>query len=46
MGNYVFERRTCWWRRCRKDADDDRSQHSIGGDIIPMLVRERGRACL
>jgi glucose-1-phosphate adenylyltransferase len=25
----------------QKDADDERSQHSIGGDIIPMLVRER-----
>jgi glucose-1-phosphate adenylyltransferase len=25
----------------RKDAADEASQHSIGGDIIPMLVRER-----
>jgi len=27
----------------REDADDDGSRHDVGGDIIPMLVRE-GRA--
>ena len=40
MGNYVFERDVLV-EALQKDADDDRSQHSIGGDIIPMLVRER-----
>jgi len=25
----------------KKDAADDGSRHSIGGDIVPMLVRER-----
>ena len=40
MGNYVFDRDVLV-EALQKDADDDRSQHSIGGDIIPMLVRER-----
>jgi glucose-1-phosphate adenylyltransferase len=40
MGNYVFDREVLV-EALRKDADDDASQHSIGGDIIPMLARER-----
>jgi glucose-1-phosphate adenylyltransferase len=40
MGNYVFDRDVLV-EALQKDAGDDRSQHSIGGDIIPMLVRER-----
>jgi glucose-1-phosphate adenylyltransferase len=40
MGNYVFDRDVLV-EALQKDADDERSQHSIGGDIIPMLVRER-----
>ena len=40
MGNYVFDRDVLV-EALQKDAADDRSQHSIGGDIIPMLVRER-----
>ncbi|MGH3183655.1 MAG: glucose-1-phosphate adenylyltransferase, partial [Streptosporangiaceae bacterium] len=40
MGNYVFDRDVLV-EALRRDADDDGSQHSIGGDVIPMLVRER-----
>jgi glucose-1-phosphate adenylyltransferase len=40
MGNYVFDRDVLV-EALRKDAADDDSEHSIGGDIIPMLVRER-----
>ena len=40
MGNYVFDRDVLV-EALQKDADDERSQHSIGGDLIPMLVRER-----
>jgi glucose-1-phosphate adenylyltransferase len=40
MGNYVFDRDVLV-EALQQDAADDRSQHSIGGDIIPMLVRER-----
>ena len=40
MGNYVFDRDVLV-EALQKDAADERSQHSIGGDIIPMLVRER-----
>ncbi len=39
MGNYVFDRDVLV-EALRKDAADDGSGHSIGGDIIPMLVRE------
>ena len=39
MGNYVFDREVLV-EALRKDAADEASQHSIGGDIIPMLARE------
>jgi glucose-1-phosphate adenylyltransferase len=39
MGNYVFDREVLV-EALRADADDDQSGHSIGGDIMPMLVRE------
>jgi glucose-1-phosphate adenylyltransferase len=35
----VFDREVLV-RALRQDAADDRSRHSIGGDIIPMLARE------
>src|SRR5208282_1206727 len=38
MGNYVFDTDVLV-EALRKDADDDSSQHSIGGNIIPMLAR-------
>jgi glucose-1-phosphate adenylyltransferase len=40
MGNYVFDTGVLV-EALGKDAADDASGHSIGGDIIPMLVRER-----
>ncbi|HEX6450843.1 MAG TPA: glucose-1-phosphate adenylyltransferase [Trebonia sp.] len=40
MGIYVFDP-DALIEVLRKDAADDDSQHSIGGDIIPRLVRER-----
>jgi glucose-1-phosphate adenylyltransferase len=40
MGNYVFDTDVLV-DAVKKDAADDSSQHAIGGDIIPMLVRER-----
>ena len=40
MGNYVFDRDVLV-DALRQDAGDDGSRHSIGGDIIPRLVRER-----
>ncbi|MGA3155702.1 MAG: glucose-1-phosphate adenylyltransferase [Streptosporangiaceae bacterium] len=40
MGNYVFDSDVLV-EALRKDAADDGSRHSMGGDIIPMLVRER-----
>jgi glucose-1-phosphate adenylyltransferase len=40
MGNYVFDTGALV-EALGKDAADDASGHSIGGDIIPMLVRER-----
>ncbi len=40
MGNYVFDSDVLV-EALKKDAADDRSGHSMGGDIIPMLVRER-----
>jgi glucose-1-phosphate adenylyltransferase len=39
MGNYVFDS-DLLVEMLRKDAADDSSRHGIGGDIIPMLVRE------
>ena len=40
MGIYVFDPDVLI-EAPRKDAADDGSRHSIGGDIIPRLVRER-----
>jgi glucose-1-phosphate adenylyltransferase len=40
MGNYVFDTGVLV-EALGKDAADDASGHSIGGDMIPMLVRER-----
>jgi glucose-1-phosphate adenylyltransferase len=40
MGIYVFDPNVLI-EALRKDAADDDSQHSIGADIIPRLVRER-----
>jgi glucose-1-phosphate adenylyltransferase len=40
MGNYVFDSDVLV-EVLKKDAADDGSRHSMGGDIIPMLVRER-----
>ena len=39
MGNYVFDADVLV-EALRKDAADDASQHSIGGEIIPMLARQ------
>ena len=39
MGNYVFTSDVLV-EALKKDAADDASRHDIGGDIIPMLVRE------
>ena len=39
MGNYVFDTEVLI-EALQKDADDDASRHSIGGDIIPMLARD------
>jgi glucose-1-phosphate adenylyltransferase len=38
MGNYVFDTDVLV-EALRKDARDDGSRHSLGGDIIPMLAR-------
>jgi glucose-1-phosphate adenylyltransferase len=40
MGVYVFDREVLA-EALKKDAADDGSRRSIGGDIIPRLVRER-----
>ena len=40
MGNYVFDTNVLV-EALAKDAADDSSQHSIGSNIIPGLVRER-----
>jgi glucose-1-phosphate adenylyltransferase len=40
MGIYVFDRDVLV-EALKKDAADEDSRHSMGGDIIPMLVRER-----
>jgi glucose-1-phosphate adenylyltransferase len=39
MGFYAFDRAVLV-EALLKDADDDASRHSMGGDIIPMLVRD------
>jgi glucose-1-phosphate adenylyltransferase len=39
MGNYVFDREVLV-EALRKDAADGDSGHSMGGDVIPRLVRE------
>jgi glucose-1-phosphate adenylyltransferase len=39
MGNYVFDTNVLV-DALRKDADDEDSRHDIGGNIIPMLVRD------
>ena len=39
MGNYLFDRDVLV-ESLKKDAADGGSGHSIGGDIIPMLVRQ------
>ena len=39
MGNYVFDTNVLV-DALRKDAADDDSRHDIGGNIIPMLVRD------
>jgi glucose-1-phosphate adenylyltransferase len=39
MGNYVFDREVLV-EALHADAADSRSGHSIGGDVMPMLVRE------
>ena len=40
MGDYVFDRDVLV-EALRKDAADSGSRHGMGGDIIPMLVRDR-----
>jgi glucose-1-phosphate adenylyltransferase len=40
MGNYVFHTDVLT-EGLHKDAEDESSGHSIGGDVIPRLVRER-----
>jgi glucose-1-phosphate adenylyltransferase len=40
MGNYVFDTDVLV-EALHKDAEDEGSRHSVGGDIIPRLVRER-----
>jgi glucose-1-phosphate adenylyltransferase len=39
MGNYVFDTNVLV-DALRKDADDDSSRHDMGGNIVPMLVRD------
>jgi glucose-1-phosphate adenylyltransferase len=39
MGNYVFDT-SVLVEALRKDAADDDSRHDMGGNIIPMLVRD------
>jgi glucose-1-phosphate adenylyltransferase len=41
MGNYVFSADVLV-DSLREDAADDSSRHDMGGDIVPMLVRQRG----
>ena len=45
MGNYVFDSDVLV-EALKKDAADDGSRHSIGGDIIPMLVRSAPRTSM
>src|SRR5438105_1800000 len=44
MGNYVFSS-DLLVEAVTTDADEARSSHDLGGDIIPMLV-DRGEACV
>src|SRR5206468_4387606 len=44
MGNYIFTTKVLI-DAIRADADDDRSDHDMGGDIIPRLVPD-GRAAV
>jgi glucose-1-phosphate adenylyltransferase len=39
MGNYVFDTDVLV-DALHKDADDDSSRHDMGGNIVPMLVRD------
>jgi glucose-1-phosphate adenylyltransferase len=39
MGNYIFDTNVLV-DALRKDADNDDSRHDMGGNIIPMLVRD------
>src|SRR5437764_5263020 len=39
MGNYIFSTRTLV-EAVSIDAKDDRSQHDVGGNLIPMLVEQ------
>jgi glucose-1-phosphate adenylyltransferase len=39
MGNYIFDTGVLV-DALKKDAADEGSRHSVGGDIIPMLVRD------
>jgi glucose-1-phosphate adenylyltransferase len=39
MGNYVFDTNVLV-DALRKDADDEDSRHDMGGNIVPMLVRD------
>jgi glucose-1-phosphate adenylyltransferase len=39
MGNYVFDTDVLV-EALHKDADDDSSRHDMGGNIVPMLVRD------
>ncbi|MBV9094987.1 MAG: glucose-1-phosphate adenylyltransferase [Streptosporangiaceae bacterium] len=41
MGNYVFDTDVLV-DALRKDAADEESRHDMGGDIVPMLVRNGG----
>jgi glucose-1-phosphate adenylyltransferase len=40
MGNYLFDTNVLV-DALRKDADNATSRHDMGGDIVPMLVRQR-----
>ena len=39
MGNYIFTTKVLI-DAIRADADDDHSDHDMGGDIIPRLVAD------
>jgi len=40
MGNYVFDTNVLGRTRCARIAADDSSRHDMGGNIVPMLVRD------